>query len=429
MKILMVSEDIPRPHLGGLGKHALNLAHALAARGHQVDVLGSAKHPRQAHPEQLGPGEFFGELEGYERSWKQQRLGVFHAWATHANGESVRQRILRHAGRYDVVHYHGHLPWIAADLPAHLPFVQTRHDQGGDCMLKTRFIEGDGPQAGICRRVDPADCATCATPQPAAWQRVVSTQAVRHMRRQTLRAYERHTTVFVSSFLQRNFERAVGRPVPGRVVPNAVDTCQLAGMLPSSAMASAAPGVSRLFTAGAMFAYKGFGPLLEALAAAGQRLQRGYQLRLAGSGPLEAGLRARHASAQVEFLGWCTYPQVVAQTLAADAVIVPSLCEEPCATSILEALALGKSVYALRAGGTPDMLAYAGSSGGELRLFDNLDALAEAALAHDNASAARRLQSPAIFENSVGRMAERIEAVYLEVISAKGGQATVRAGV
>ena len=47
--------------------------------------------------------------------------------------------LLAHAADYDVVHYHGHLPWVAAGLPAGVPFTQTRHDSSGDCMLKTRF--------------------------------------------------------------------------------------------------------------------------------------------------------------------------------------------------------------------------------------------------------------------------------------------------
>lgn len=419
MRILMVSEDIPNPHLGGLGKHALNLANALAARGHDVDLLGSAKHPLSAHPEQHGPGRFFGELIGYERGWKQQRLGLFHAYAIAANAKPVRDAILRRAPGYDVVHYHGHLPWLAADIPASLPFVQTRHDQGGDCMLKTRYIDDDGPRAGICQRVDASDCAACASTQPTFWQRQISRHAVVQMRELTRRAYERHTTVFVAAFLKRNFERAVGQPVSGQIVPNAVDTDQLAeAVLASGALASPTNRL-RLFAAGAMFAYKGFGPLLAAITSSAVSQRRDFQLRLAGSGPLEAPLRQQYAGGTVEFLGWCAYSKVVAEVLAADAVIVPSVWEEPCATSILEALAMGKTVYALDAGGTPEMAAYASSAGGRLRTFSSLDALADAVLRHDRVDLTTSPAQPAKFENNVERMAEHIEAVYLDLIAAK----------
>lgn len=417
MKILMVSEDIPNPHLGGLGKHALNLAHALAARGHEVDLLGSAKHPIDRHPEQRGPGRFLAELAGYERGWKQQRLGFFHAWAHRANAAPLRAALLRHAPAYDIVHYHGHLPWVAASLPPGMPFVQTRHDQGGDCMLKTRFLDRDGGR--VCQSVDPRDCAGCASPRPGLPRREISAHAVRDMRQLTARACERHATVFVSDFLKRNAERGLGRVLPGVIVHNAVDARQLDAVARQAVEAQpAAMGAPlRLFSAGALFAYKGFGPLLAAMEAAAAGNPRPYRLRLAGSGPLEAELRARFASAQTEFLGWTAYPQVVAELMAADAVLVPSVWDEPCATSILEALALGKTVFALRSGGTPEMAAYARSAGGELRVFDDLPALAVAAL--QAGTGAVMPAAPLSFENHMGRMAERIEEVYRQILAGR----------
>lgn len=420
MKILIVSEDIPNPHLGGLGKHALNLAHALAARGHQVDMMGSANHPIKAHPEQRGPGAFIAALSGYERGWKQKQLGAFHAWAHRANAAPLRQALLKHAPGYDVVHYHGHLPWVAADLPADMPFLQTRHDQGGDCMLKTRFLDRDGGQ--VCAATDPSACAGCASGSPAGWQRALSAHAVRDMRQLTARAYERHATVFVSGFLKRNAERGLGHSFPGVVVHNAVDAEQLSAVAARAAAAPAAHATHaagdaplRLFSAGALFNYKGFGPMLAALEAAAAQNPRPYQLRLAGSGPLEAGLRQRHAGPHIQFLGWTAYPSVVTELLAADAVLVPSVCEEPCATSILEALALGKTVYALRTGGTPEMAAYAQSAGGQLKLFEDLSSLARAALQAPLTS--ETVAQPQRFQNHMGQMAARLEAIYRQVVA------------
>lgn len=419
MKILIVSEDIPNPHLGGLGKHALNLAHALAARGHTVDLLGSATHPIANHPEQRGPGAFIATLAGYERGWKQKQLGAFHAWAHRANAAPLRRALVQHAAGYDVVHYHGHLPWVAADLPADLPFLQTRHDQGGDCMLKTRFLDTDGGR--VCTTTDPRECAGCAAGQPAAWQRAVSAHAVRDMRQLTARAYERHVTVFVSGFLKRNAERGLGQALPGVVVHNAVDAEQLSTV---AAQAAAMPGEAghgdtplRLFSAGALFHYKGFGPMLASLEAAAAQHPRPYRLRLAGSGPLEGQLRERHAGPQIEFLGWTAYPAVVTELLAADAVLVPSIWEEPCATSILEALALGKTVFALRSGGTPEMAAYAASAGGQLKLFDDMAALTRAALQAPRSPDA--VIRPQQFQNHMGQMAARLEAIYKQVVAGR----------
>lgn len=417
MKILLVSEDIPSPHLGGLGKHVLNLARSLAERGHEVDLMGNAKHPISEHVEQQGPGIFIPALAGYERGWKQRQLGAFHAWAHRANAAPLRKALLRHAPGYDIVHYHGHLPWVAADLPGDLPFLQTRHDQGGDCMLKTRFLDRNGGE--VCDATDPRACAGCASGNPTFVQRAISAHAVRDMRELTARAYQRHPTVFVSSFLKRNAERGLGQTVSGVVVHNAVDAEQLAAVAAQSAPARAVEhdqqsAPLRLFSAGALFSYKGFGPMLAALVAATRTTTRSYKLRVAGSGPLEAPLRAEYASTQIEFLGWTPYATVVTELLAADAVLVPSLCEEPCATSILEALALGKTVYALRNGGTPEIARYAASAGGELQLFDDLDSLVRAALKAPAARAGR--PRPREFTNHMGRIAERLERIYHQVM-------------
>ena len=40
MRILLVSEDIPYPSMGGLAKHVLTLARALVKAGHEVRYTG-----------------------------------------------------------------------------------------------------------------------------------------------------------------------------------------------------------------------------------------------------------------------------------------------------------------------------------------------------------------------------------------------------
>ena len=44
MRILLASEDLPTPGMGGLARHVLALARALITDGHTVDLMGS--HPR-----------------------------------------------------------------------------------------------------------------------------------------------------------------------------------------------------------------------------------------------------------------------------------------------------------------------------------------------------------------------------------------------
>ena len=72
MRILLVSEDIPYPNMGGLAKHVLNLARALVRAGHHVDLMGNTEHPISVCGEEgeFGGG-FFCELSGHHAGWKE----------------------------------------------------------------------------------------------------------------------------------------------------------------------------------------------------------------------------------------------------------------------------------------------------------------------------------------------------------------------
>ena len=81
MRILLVSEDLPTPGMGGLARHALALARALIASGHQVDLMGNNDYPPEVAEGQLTretfEGQFFAELRGQFDGWKEIQLGVF----------------------------------------------------------------------------------------------------------------------------------------------------------------------------------------------------------------------------------------------------------------------------------------------------------------------------------------------------------------
>lgn len=369
MKILLVCEDIPRPQLGGLGKHVLALASELHSRGHEVDILGSAYHPIDTHPEQAGPGRFIGDISGHQRGWAQRHLGAFHPAANALNGRALARAIMRHAPGHDVIHYHGHLPWVAQLLPPQLPFTQSRHDQGGDCMLQTRFR----PEGLRCEQCAPEACAGCATVEPNFAQRQLSHWSVRRVREATSRGYARYPVIFVSAFLQTAFAKVSAVGLQGEVIHNAAE---LQALRDASAAAGLRDGTAarvEVFAAGQLTSYKGFGQLLGELHKQG--LPGDWRLTIAGDGPELGRLRERHASDSVQFLGWCDRASVLGHTVAADVVVVPSVWEEPCATTVIEALALGRTVFALRLGGTPELAMYAGPGGERLRLFDNMPEL------------------------------------------------------
>jgi glycosyltransferase involved in cell wall biosynthesis len=61
--------------------------------------------------------------------------------------------------------------------------------------------------------------------------------------------------------------------------------------------------------------------------------------------------------------------------MQADVIVVPSLCEEACPTTVLEGLACGKTVFALARGGTTELVIYE-KFPHQLKLFPTMSSLA-----------------------------------------------------
>lgn len=366
MRILIVSEDIPYPNMGGLAKHVLNLARALVRAGHEVDLLGGDQHPISACGEEgrFG-GRFIGELNGQHAGWKEISLGMFMPPKRTAIAKRFAKIILRHAPRYDVVHYHGHVPNVARFLPADINFVQTRHDQGSDCFRHTRFRDGS-----VCESLDPADCASCLRPRPNTLQRAVSRSAVIRFRKEVAESFGMHKTVFVSDLLLRNVARSFGPGPWGTTVHNFVDRAELERIREA---AKSLPGSAEfhVFIAAKLYPAKGVRQFLRALV---PHLPPRMRVTVAGDGSEEAELRAEFENGQIQFLGWCSPEQTLTLAATSTAVVVPSVWEEPCATTVLEGLFLGKPTFALHRGGTPELTAYAASPD-QLRLHSDMQSL------------------------------------------------------
>ncbi|RJF98367.1 glycosyltransferase family 4 protein [Noviherbaspirillum saxi] len=366
MRILLVSEDIPYPNMGGLAKHVLNLARALVRAGHQVDLMGNTDHPIDVCGEEgeFG-GNFFGELSGQHAGWKEISFGVFMPLKRTAIAKNFARLIMRRARQYDVIHYHGHIPNLAKFLPADLNFVQTRHDQGSDCFKHTRFRNGEA-----CSTQDPSVCAQCIADHPNMIQRAVSTAAVIRYRKEVAESFHAHKTVFVSEMLRHNLTRTLGPGEWGVTVHNFVDRAKLETIRQASEP-SPATGTFQVFLAAKVYPAKGVEPFLKALA---PRLPAHMQVTIAGDGPDEPRLRAEFESSQIRFLGWCSPEQTLKLAASANAVVVPSVWEEPCATTVLEGLFLGKPTFALRRGGTPELARYVAEPG-QLRLHEDMESL------------------------------------------------------
>lgn len=370
MKILMASEDLPSVGMGGLARHVLSLSHALVAHGHQVDLMGNDDVPVAAAGVDFKlDGKFFPELRGQFDGWKEMRFGVFMPPKRSAIARRFAQAILRRADHYDVIHYHGHLPNIARHIPAGVNFIQTRHDQGSDCLIHTRFKRGQ-----ICRSVDPRNCAECRTWQPNPLQRAVSAMAVRRFRGEVADGFRRHKTVFVSDLLRQNLERSFGSGKWGVTLHNFVDRNRLKSARAASAV-NAINGPLRVFISAKLYAAKGVETFLETLAL---RMNRDLRIDIVGDGSDEARLRDRFSFAH--FHGWQDWQASLHIAARAHAIVVPSVCEEACPSTVLEGLLLGKTVFALQLGGTPELAAYqCGPS--QLRLHATMADLVDALLA------------------------------------------------
>jgi glycosyltransferase involved in cell wall biosynthesis len=367
LKILMVSEDLPGAQVGGLGKHVVTLSNALLELGHQVDIMGRGDFFHADCAREIGfAGRVLPGFSFARPGWKESQLGFFNPIKRPWFARRVARALLREAGKYDVVHYHGHLPMAGRYVPDGVNFIQTRHDQGSECVTHLRF-----KQEHVCETRDVRDCAACIHPAPNSLRRTVSGLAVRRYRSESAESFARHKTVFVSDFLRRAFLRAV----PGadlsraRVIHNFI-------RYPLLREHAAAPGEVRageIVLVGRIDAGKGFA---EFLAQVQGWLPAHARVSIVGDGPLRERLEARHAGPQVRFLGWQPYDEVIRMSARSHVLVVPSVCEEACSTTVLEALALGKPCLALARGGTPELAAYQYYDG-QLQLAETMPRLVE----------------------------------------------------
>jgi glycosyltransferase involved in cell wall biosynthesis len=403
MKILMASEDLPGERIGGLGKHVVTLANALLALGHEVAILGRNDAGLDDCAGQIGfRGRFIPAFDYSRPGWKELQLGVFNPFKRPWFARKIGRAIEAHAAGYDVVHYHGHLPMTGLYVDPALNFVQTRHDQGSECVIHLRFRNG-----AVCTAASARDCAGCIHPAPGALRQCVSAYAVARYRRDAAGAFARHKTIFVSDFLRRQFLRQV----PGadlarcRVIHNFIQYPLLASHVAPARQVRA----GQVLLVGRIDTGKGF---REFLAAARGRLPPAASIVVIGDGPERAALEREYAGARVRFLGWKPYPEVIARSARSHVCVVPSVWEEPCGTTVLEALALGKPCIALARGGTPELAAYQ-LYDGQLQLAGSMEQLV-ALLCAGLAGAPVTVPLPATFGLDVFQAIPNILEFYAE---------------
>jgi glycogen(starch) synthase len=194
--------------------------------------------------------------------------------------------------------------------------------------------------SGMCTELDPAACAACATPSPNVAQRFVSTQSVRLYRHIAAQALSQHKTIFVSEAIRSNAARVLPASAFARswVIHNFIDQARLSrdtqGLAPH-----ADPGQPwQVLIASRLDEAKGVAPFLAQWA---RQRPAHTRLLLVGDGPDRLQMEALYAGPGVEFLKHQPYETTLKLTASSHAAVVPSLCEEACSTTILEALYLG----------------------------------------------------------------------------------------
>ncbi len=410
MRILQLAQFLP-PVPGGEERHVWNLSRALAARGHEVTLLGFATG------EDSPPGITTADgMRVVRVRTTASRLPVLYSDRSRPHAlplpdPAVSRAIRREltSARFDIAHAHN---WIVNSAlgptaRAGVPLVMTLHDYSHICATK-RLMEF-GRQR--CPGPAPKRCLPCATAQYGAANGAVTLAA------NAISAPRRARRITAAAAVSSAVADAVDIPagewlhsarLDARVIPNFIPDEIIVDEIPPTA--ADAP----LLFAGDLSADKGIPTLLEAYAklnAAGLDSPPGLVLagRSAETWPLPPGAR---------WVGQLPHSEVVALFHSARAVVVPSVWADPCPTVVLEAMAAGRPVVAAASGGIVDMVV--DGQTGVLVPPGDADALA-AALADllgdpDKARAFGVAGRDRARQFTVGAVVSRIENLYTDAI-------------
>jgi glycosyltransferase involved in cell wall biosynthesis len=333
MRVLMVTSSYPLHHGDVTAPFIEAIAHAVARRGHAVDVV-LPHHPElrrgESEPVRFFPYRYAPDgwsLWGYAQSLRADVRLRTAAWllaplATLAVRRAVSARLT--SVRYDAVHAHWLVPnaVAVADLARRHSVPLTVSLHGSDVFVAERIT----PVRSLAARVLAASGSVTAC----------------------------------SEDLRRRAQALGARP-SARLVPYGVD-------VEAFSPAVGTDGVRRrlgvpedgflVVAVGRLVAKKGFDTLLHAAARTG-----GVQVVIAGEGDLRPRLAelAGRLGVRLHLPGALDRSSVAATLAAADIVVVPSVVDsagnvDGLPNALLEALAAGRPVIASRVAGIPDVV-------------------------------------------------------------------------
>jgi glycosyltransferase involved in cell wall biosynthesis len=339
----MVTTFYPPYNFGGDGVYVRRLTHALARRGHSVDVIHDVDAYRVGGGKETDP---LAEPPGVTTHPLRSRSSVLSTLATHQSG-----RPLVHGGRirrilsrgFDVIHFHN-VSLVGG--PAVLAYgegvkLYTAHEHWLVCESHILWRHNREPCSGReCFR-----CVLRAKRPPQAWRAT-----------SLLEEKARHVDEFLAlSGFSADKHREFGFSRPMRVFPS---------FLPDEETADGAPGEAPRPSDRPYFLFVG---RLEAIKGLTDVIPEfddalGAELWIAGTGAQEAELKALAADKPaVRFLGRQSPAALRALYRGAVALVAPSLCFEVFPLVVLEAFREHTPVVGRRLGPYPEILEQTGA--------------------------------------------------------------------
>lgn len=337
MRILVVSALYPPPVIGGAEVAARDLTQWLAAQGHEMGLLTTASSPDE---------ELVGQLVDGVRTWRltwpraypianfqQQPAWKKPLWHLQdhldpRNATMLAEVVDSFAPDFVNIHYLQGIGYNAlAELARRdVPSMYVVNDLGLACVRMSMFKAGRQCQG---------QCRVCALSSRYKLDQVGK------LKRIGFWSPSRATLQRLNSYFP------VGR------FPNAAIVYPNSYARPS--VAATASAHVRFVYVGRLHALKGVDVLLDALAPLADKYR--FTLRIVGSGPAEAELRAKHGHHDwLSFAGHVSQTEVANNIADGDVLCVPSIWAEALGMVVVHALTLGIPVIGSNIGGIPELV-------------------------------------------------------------------------
>lgn len=426
MRLLLLAQFFP-PDIGGEERHVFNLAHTLAARGHDVAV---ATQRLAGTPDEE-------VLEAGVRLYRFETIAMrfpavystdrpHHPPVPDPLGVRALSRIVRRE-RPDVIHAHNWIVNSALALrrspAANPPFglVLTLHDYSQVCPTKRLMRHG-----GICPGPAFRRCIPCTASHYGPVVGPVTTIATAAMRPWKGAAIDHVVSVSRAVAAGNRIPSPPGSSVIPNFILDSIVRPSAVGQeeRPARGAAPAVPGEDFLLFVGDLSNEKGVTILL-----------RAYESLGAGRPPLMmVGRRTQDTPARLPggaeiHVDW-PHERVLAAFRNCLMAVLPSVWPDPCPTTVLEAMASGKPVVTTSIGGMVDMI-----DDGHNGLLVPPQAIRELTAAMASLIADRQLRARlggAALEKVRGftasAVAAQLEVVYAQVANSRRSSAVVTDG-